>query len=147
MAARKDARLRRVGPVACAILLSLLAIGGCAAPPKHRGPSVAWDQARLGAMLRLADEQITTGKFQQARDTLAMYHDSTDTRLVCALARVDVEEGNYEAALRRLEPITSPAATLPPAPGFETATKGCPRYLGALFPMSLASRSIVAPGV
>jgi tetratricopeptide (TPR) repeat protein len=83
--------------------LLLLLPTGCEAPRPLRKPGAVWDQARLSAMLQLADEQITGGKFEQARQTLATFHESSDPRLAVALARVDVEEGHYEVALKRLD--------------------------------------------
>ncbi len=89
------------------VMLALLA--GCEAPQPLRKPAAVWEQARLSAMLQLADEQITGGKFEQARQTLATFHESNDPRLVIALARVDVEEGRYETALERLDGIAPEA--------------------------------------
>ena len=116
MRTSKDALLCCSRWVVGTTVLALLGLGGCEAPRKAHGPSPAWDQTRLSAMLQLADEQIGSGKFVQARETLGMFHDASDVRLVCALTRVDVEEGNYEAALRRLD-------ALPPEAGAATASQ------------------------
>jgi predicted Zn-dependent protease len=85
--------------------LLMLVLSACETPRPLRKPAAVWDQTRLSAMLQLADEQINAGKFDQARQTLATFHESTDPRLGVALARVDVEEGRYEAALNRLEGV------------------------------------------
>jgi predicted Zn-dependent protease len=81
----------------------------CEAPQPLRKPAAVWNQTRLSAMLQLADEQISAGKFDRARQTLTAFHESSDPRLVVALARVDVEEGRYEAALSRLDGATPEA--------------------------------------
>jgi len=85
--------------------LLMLVLSACETPRPLRKPAAMWDQTRLSAMLQLADEQINAGKFDQARQTLATFHESTDPRLAVALARVDVEEGRYEAALNRLDGV------------------------------------------
>jgi tetratricopeptide (TPR) repeat protein len=92
-----------------AVAAGLVLPAGCEAPKPLRKPAAMWDQTRLSAMLQLADEQISTGKFDQARQTLATLHESADPRLAVALARVDVEEGRYEAALNRLDGVAEDA--------------------------------------
>jgi Flp pilus assembly protein TadD len=85
--------------------LAIIVLVGCEAPRPLRKPAAVWEQARLSAMLQLADEQVTGGKFEQARQTLATFHESSDPRLAVALARVDVEEGRYATALERLDAV------------------------------------------
>lgn len=96
-------------------LLTLVATG-CQTPRSAAHDPALWDQARLCATLQLADEHMAAGRFERAREDLAPFQDLPDARLSLTLARVDVEQGEYAAALRRLD-----------GPGFSasSATRRC----------------------
>lgn len=111
-------------------------------PQPLRRPAAAWDQTRLSAMLQLADEQISRGKFDQARQTLAMFHQSADPRLPIALARVDVEEGRYAAALERLDQVVQEARSGPTYPRLRgVALEGLGRWADAAAAYEAAYRA------
>jgi len=80
-----------------------LLLPGCAATATAQRRPAHWQQMRLDAALQLAEENARTGRFDRARALLASYTDRTDARVPLALARFDLEEGRYDAALRRLE--------------------------------------------
>ena len=84
-------------------LLLLIAANGCATPGKNAAEPTKWDHTRLRATLQLADEHIAAGKFERARAALASFEGSPDPQLQLTLARIDVEQGCYDAALRRLD--------------------------------------------
>jgi len=96
----------------CTLTL-LVASAGCNAPQKNDPTLTRWDQTRLHAALQLADEHIAAGKFERARAGLAAFESLSDTRLQLTLARMDVEEGHYAGALKRLETFAGSAAELP----------------------------------
>lgn len=86
----------------CAGLSVLLLISGCATPHPNASRSDRWDQTRLRASLQLADKRIAAGEFERARAVLAGFEDFPDARLRLTEAQMDLEEGEYESALRRL---------------------------------------------
>lgn len=93
--------------LAGAIALALAA-SGCTAPGKTTAGPTRWDQARFSTTLQLAEEHIAAGKFDRACAALAAFSDFPDARLPLTLARVDVEQGHYGAALQRLDAVTPP---------------------------------------
>jgi len=80
----------------------LLAISGCATSRDTSAKPTRWDETRLCANLQLANQHIAAGKFERARGVLAAFEDFPDSRLRLTEAQMDVEEGQYEAALQRL---------------------------------------------
>ncbi|MGD8451492.1 MAG: tetratricopeptide repeat protein [Phycisphaerae bacterium] len=87
--------------VCCGLLAALLA--GCASStPKHRETRL-WDDTRARVALQQADEQINAGHFDRARSLLAAQTEAGEQRTSLKLARIDLEEGRYAAALRQLE--------------------------------------------
>jgi tetratricopeptide (TPR) repeat protein len=93
--------------LAGAIALALAA-SGCTAPGKTTATPTRWDQARFSTTLQLAEEHIAAGKFDRACAALAAFPDFPDARLPLTLARIDVEQGHYGAALQRLDAVTPP---------------------------------------
>lgn len=97
-----------------ASLAGALLLTGCAAlnPPRHRA-SLDWQSTRRDVALQLASENMTIGKFDQARTALAPFNDPNDTPLQLTRARIDIEEGRYEDALVRLDAIKDGRTRLP----------------------------------
>ncbi|MEW6254090.1 MAG: tetratricopeptide repeat protein, partial [Planctomycetota bacterium] len=97
----------------CALGFGIAAAGllvlGCAAPPRPDGGVSRWEQARADAALAIADEQIAAGHLDQARQSLAVLKHSPDPRCQLRLARLELEHGEYEAALRRLDQLAERA--------------------------------------
>lgn len=90
-----------------------LAVSGCA--PAMNGdvtakPSTPWAEAQLDVYLRLSREHLASGDLERARAALAAYEHVADSRVQLSLARLDVEQGTYAAALRRLDFVSGPAA-------------------------------------
>ena len=104
-------------------ILSLPAVSGCQAPSKARQNSTRWDRARLSATLQLASENIAAGKFERARAALAPFAGIPDADVALTLARMDVEEGQYAAALERLEVLTPAAVGESPPPMLKPAAR------------------------
>ncbi|MBU0616747.1 MAG: tetratricopeptide repeat protein [Planctomycetes bacterium] len=86
-------------------LAALLIVAGCTTPRDTAVTPTRWDQTRLCASLQLAEEHLAAGKFERARGVLAPFEGLADPRLQLTRARMDVEEGQYEAALRRLDSV------------------------------------------
>jgi tetratricopeptide (TPR) repeat protein len=80
----------------------LLALSGCTTSRDTTARPTRWDETRLCANLQLANEHIALGKFERAREVLAPFEGFPDSRLRLTEAQMDVEEGQYAAALQRL---------------------------------------------
>lgn len=104
----------RSTPLLLAGLVLSVIVAGCATTEPRHVQHDAWDQTRAQAALQLADEQITAGRFDRARTLLAAHEADTNPRLQMSLARIDLEEGQYDAAARRLETMP-PEARITPA--------------------------------
>ena len=89
--------------LASAVFCCGLAVIGCAATDASRSQPRLWNQTRAQVALQLADEHMREGDFERARSLLAAHGTSSDARLQLALAQVDLEEGRYAAALRRVD--------------------------------------------
>ncbi|MCK4341507.1 MAG: tetratricopeptide repeat protein [Phycisphaerae bacterium] len=95
------------------VMLVLLLVSGCQTPGARTPAAMNWDQTRLTAALQAAEERIAVGKFEQTRLSLEKFAGLPDQRLRLTLARVDIEEGDYVAALERLEAEASGALQTP----------------------------------
>ena len=91
----------------------LVVLSGCQASRSAGTTPTRWDEARLSATLQVADEHMAAGRFERARQTLGAFSNSSAPRLHLTLARADVEEGKYAAALQRLDAIASAGASVP----------------------------------
>ena len=90
-----------------------LAACGCAAPMNREvtaKPNTRWAEAQLGVYLRLSQEHLASGELDRARAALAAYEHVADSRVQLSLARLDVEQGKYTTALKRLDFVSGPAA-------------------------------------
>jgi Flp pilus assembly protein TadD len=98
----------RMVPWEC--LFPLLMLAGCTTPLDTTVRPSRWDETRLCASLQLAEKRIAAGEFARARGVLAAFEGLPDARLQLTTARMDVEEGHYEAALQRLDRVSPPAS-------------------------------------
>ncbi len=106
-----DAGPRGLLAAACVALLMC----GCQTPSHNVPPPARWEQTRLEATLQAADEWIVAGHLERARQTLSSLGAYQDPRLTLTMAQLDVEEGDYAAALERLD---STAAAPPGTPAW-----------------------------
>lgn len=104
-----------------AICAATAGLAGCQTPnaAKPRGDQLK--QTRLEAALQLAEQHVAAGEFERARRVLAPFEASADPGVCVALARVDLEEGRYEAALQRVERVASVHVASPGAAGARLA--------------------------
>ncbi len=89
--------------------LAALLLAGCAAP-RHRTTARGQrlERLRLGAALQLADENLREGELDRAAGLLASFEHLAEPAVLLRLARIDIEQGRYGRALKRLD-------TIPPA--------------------------------
>ena len=103
----------RAEPASAVVAMSVV---GCA--PMNSGISrnanTRWADAQLDVHLRLSQEHLNTGDLKRARAALAAYEHSGDNRVQLALTRLDVEQGEYIAALERLDFVAGPEAVSAP---------------------------------
>ena len=94
----------RHAAIIASIAVCAAALIGCNTPEK-RPTGQLWIDTRTGAALQLADEHINDGRFERARTLLVSHQDAHDPRMQMMLVRIDLEEGEYAAAERRLATI------------------------------------------
>lgn len=86
----------------CAALAVTLV--GCESQYKVQQPDL-WKQTQAEVALQRADEQVSAGRFAEARASLASYATPANHNIRLARARIDLEEGRYAAAADRLERV------------------------------------------
>ena len=89
-----------------------LSVMGCAPMNSEVSPKTSprWAAAQLDVHLRLSHQHLTAGDLERARAALAAYEHSGQNRVQIALTRLDVEQGDYTAALERLNFVSGPEA-------------------------------------
>lgn len=100
---------RRLPVVCCAPLAFTLL--GCAASTPRQEEAHLWDNTREQVALQQAEEQIAGGHFDRARTMLAVHADSVEQRTCLTLARIDLEQGRYDAAARQLARVPATERT------------------------------------
>ena len=105
--------MNRRAATACLATLAALVLTGCAAPAHRKAArGQRLEHLRLAAALQLADENLRQGELDRAASLLASFEHLAEPAVLLRLARIDIEQGRYAQALRRLDAI--PAADRDP---------------------------------
>ncbi|MGE0481905.1 MAG: tetratricopeptide repeat protein [Phycisphaerae bacterium] len=108
---RRVTQMSRHAPGMSLVVIGLLAVGGagCQTPTRSNLPAGRLEQTRLEAALQLAEQHLLAGEFERARRVLAPLETNGEARACVARARIELEEGHYEAALECVDQIRAAA--------------------------------------